>query len=57
MVSSLLVNGILILICLIWIVPTLGVFVTSFRDSQDIFSTAGGRFSRTRTMFKAVRSI
>ena len=35
--SSVLVNGVLILISLIWILPTLGVFVTSFRDSQDIF--------------------
>jgi alpha-glucoside transport system permease protein len=37
--SSLLVNGVLILICLIWIIPALGVFITSFRQSQDIFLT------------------
>ncbi len=37
--SSLLVNGVLILICVLWLVPTFGVFVTSFRDSQDIFTT------------------
>jgi alpha-glucoside transport system permease protein len=37
--SSLLVNGILIVICLIWIIPALGIFITSFRDSQDIFTT------------------
>ncbi len=37
--SSLIVNGVLILICLIWLIPTIGVFVTSFRDSQDIFTT------------------
>jgi alpha-glucoside transport system permease protein len=37
--SSLLVNGILILICLFWVVPTIGILVTSFRDSQDIFTT------------------
>ncbi len=37
--SSILVNGILIFICLFWIVPTFGVLVTSFRDSQDIFNT------------------
>ena len=35
--SSLLVNGILILISVIWFVPTLGVLVTSFRNSEDIF--------------------
>lgn len=39
LISSLLVNAVLILISLVWIVPTLGVFVTSFRDSQDIFRT------------------
>jgi alpha-glucoside transport system permease protein len=33
------VNGVLILICLIWIIPALGVFITSFRESQDIFQT------------------
>ncbi len=37
--SSLIVNGILTLICLIWIIPTIGVFITSFRSSQDIFTT------------------
>jgi alpha-glucoside transport system permease protein len=37
--SSVLVNGALILICLFWIVPTFGILVTSFRDSQDIFTT------------------
>jgi alpha-glucoside transport system permease protein len=37
--SSLIVNAVLILVCLIWVVPTVGVFVTSFRDSQDIFTT------------------
>lgn len=37
--SSLLVNGTLILICFIWLVPTLGIFITSFRQSQDIFNS------------------
>jgi alpha-glucoside transport system permease protein len=37
--SSILVNGALILICLFWIIPTFGILVTSFRDSQDIFTT------------------
>jgi alpha-glucoside transport system permease protein len=37
--SSILVNGILILICLVWLVPTVGVFITSLRNSQDIFSS------------------
>ncbi len=37
--SSILVNGILIFICIIWLVPTLGVFITSFRNSEDIFGS------------------
>jgi alpha-glucoside transport system permease protein len=37
--SSVVVNGVLIFICIIWLVPALGVFVTSFRQSQDIFSS------------------
>jgi alpha-glucoside transport system permease protein len=38
-VSSLLVNGVLVLICLFWIIPTVGIFITSWRASQDIFTT------------------
>jgi len=37
--SSIIVNGILILVCLMWTIPTIGVLVTSFRDSRDIFTT------------------
>lgn len=37
--SSILVNGILIVICLLWFVPTLGVLITSFRNSDNIFRT------------------
>lgn len=37
--SSLAVNGVLILICFFWLLPTLGVFITSFRNSQDILSS------------------
>jgi alpha-glucoside transport system permease protein len=39
MISSCLVNGVLILICLVFIIPALGIFITSFRSSQDIFTT------------------
>ena len=38
-VSSLVVNGVLILICLVWLLPALGIFITSFRTSEDIFKT------------------
>ncbi len=38
-INSAVINGILILICIIWLIPTVGVFVTSFRQSQDIFSS------------------
>jgi alpha-glucoside transport system permease protein len=37
--SSLVVNGVLILICFFWVLPTLGVFITSLRHSQDIFTS------------------
>lgn len=37
--SSLLINGTLILICLVWLLPTIGIFITSFRQSQDIFNS------------------
>ncbi|NMB60548.1 MAG: carbohydrate ABC transporter permease [Chloroflexi bacterium] len=37
--SNIIVNGVLILICLLWTIPTIGVLVTSFRDSRDIFTT------------------
>jgi alpha-glucoside transport system permease protein len=38
-VSNFIVNGVLILICLLWTIPTIGVLITSFRDSKDIFTT------------------
>lgn len=37
--NSYLLNGILILICLLWIIPTFGLLVSSFRDRSDINST------------------
>lgn len=37
--SSILINLVLILICIAWIVPAFGVFVTSFRNSDEIFTT------------------
>jgi alpha-glucoside transport system permease protein len=37
--SGLIVNGVLILICLVWLVPTFGVFVTSFRRPEVIFGS------------------
>jgi alpha-glucoside transport system permease protein len=37
--GGLLVNLVLVAICAGWTVPTLGVLVTSFRDSKDIFSS------------------
>ena len=37
--SSILVNGTLIFICILWIIPTLGVLVTSFRYSENIFNS------------------
>ena len=34
--SKFLINGILLVICLIWIIPTLGLFISSFRLADDI---------------------
>lgn len=36
--SKFLVNAVLVFICLVWTVPTLGVFVTSFRTSEAIYN-------------------
>ena len=32
-------NFVLILICVVWMVPVLGVLITSFRPSQNIFQS------------------
>ena len=37
--SSFLINIVLIVIALCWLIPSIGVLVTSFRDSRDIFSS------------------
>ena len=37
--SSLLVNGSLALVCLLWTIPTLGLLISSFRDRIDINSS------------------
>lgn len=37
--SDFIVNGVLITICIIWLVPTIGILITSFRQSSDIFSS------------------
>ncbi len=38
--TSLIVNGLLLLLVLIWTIPTLGIFVSSFRNRDDI-ATSG----------------
>ena len=37
--SSLLTNLILIVICLLWLVPIIGILITSFRPSTDVFQS------------------
>lgn len=37
--NSFLVNGILILLVIIWTIPTIGLFISSFRDRTDIQTT------------------
>ena len=36
LVSNILVNGALALICLLWTIPTIGLLVSSFRQRDDI---------------------
>ena len=38
-IGKFMVNLVLVLIVLAWTIPTFGVFVTSFRDSKDIYSS------------------
>lgn len=37
--SGLLVNGVLFLICFLWLLPTIGLFVSSFRTRVDVAAT------------------
>ena len=39
LLGSTFVNGTLLIICLLWTLPTLGILVSSFRDRQDIKSS------------------
>src|ERR1044071_61363 len=39
LVSSVLVNGTLGLICLLWLIPLMGLLVSSFRERSDIISS------------------
>jgi len=39
LIRSLLVNGILLFLVLVWTIPTLGIFVSSFRNREDIASS------------------
>ena len=39
LLGSLFVNGILLLLVLLWTIPTLGIFVSSFRNRDDIASS------------------
>jgi alpha-glucoside transport system permease protein len=38
-ISQLIVNGILGLICLVWLIPTFGLFISSFRTRDDILTS------------------
>ncbi len=38
-ISDVIVNGLLILICIIWTIPTFGLLVSSFRDRTDVQNT------------------
>lgn len=38
-VSTVFVNSLLLLLVIIWTIPTLGIFVTSFRYKDNVFNT------------------
>jgi alpha-glucoside transport system permease protein len=38
-VSAIVINGVLALICLVWLVPTAGLLVSSFRERNDVVTT------------------
>lgn len=46
--SGLIVNGVLLLICVIWTVPTLGLLVSSFRPRDDVLSTGWWKVDPTK---------
>src|SRR3954447_18274206 len=39
LVSDIVINGSLILICLIWTIPTIGLLISSFRTRDDLQTT------------------
>ncbi|MDP9317401.1 MAG: carbohydrate ABC transporter permease [Chloroflexota bacterium] len=39
LISAILVNGILALICLLWTIPTVGLLISSFRPREEILTT------------------
>jgi len=47
-ISSILVNGILAIICIMWTVPTLGLLVSSFRPPRDVNRTGWWTVARAR---------
>ena len=48
LISDILVNGSLVLLCLIWTLPTLGMFVSSFRARDQVLTTGWWRLGSTR---------
>ncbi|MBI3943672.1 MAG: carbohydrate ABC transporter permease [Chloroflexi bacterium] len=46
--NSYLINGTLLLIVIIWTVPTLGLFVSSFRPRDDVLSTGWWKLNPSR---------
>ncbi len=46
--SDILVNGGLLLLCIVWTLPTLGIFVSSFRTRDQVLSTGWWNLSSIR---------
>jgi alpha-glucoside transport system permease protein len=53
LVSDIVVNGLLGLICLLWTIPTFGVFISSFRLREDILTSGWWSVLPHRTWVKA----
>ena len=57
LISDILVNGALIIICLAWTVPTAGMLISSFRPRDDVLTTGWWNFSSIRFTLDNYRQV
>ncbi|MGI6742021.1 MAG: carbohydrate ABC transporter permease [Brevefilum sp.] len=53
--QNFLVNLVLTIICIVWMVPIIGILITSFRPSEDIFKTGWWKVFPHRTEMEVAR--